>query len=196
MGESSVAASPVARQRASTRLPRRSSELVSWLSCLMSASSFPVFTWNKRVEFAETDAAGIAHFSSFFVYMEQAEHALFRSCGWSVFPRPARSSLDPAKSPPSLTWPRVHCSCDFQAPAIFEDQLTIDIYIDRIGTKSISYRHVVRRNAEILAEGKITVVCSLVDPTTHRILSCEIPDYIRDKLQSLSSGNSPKTFGN
>lgn len=162
----------------------------------MSASSCPVFSWNKRVEFAETDAAGIAHFSSFFVYMEQAEHALFRSCGWSVFPRPDRSSLDPSIAAPTLTWPRVHCSCDFQAPAFFEDLLTVDTYLDRIGTKSISYRHVIRRTAENLAEGKITVVCSLVDPSTHRISSCEIPDYIREKLQSLSSGNSSKAFGN
>lgn len=39
----------------------------------------------RRVEFVETDAAGIVHFSSFFVYMEQAEHELLRHLGLNVF---------------------------------------------------------------------------------------------------------------
>ena len=42
------------------------------------------FQFERRVEFCETDAAGIAHFSSLIVYMEQAEHALLRSLGLSV----------------------------------------------------------------------------------------------------------------
>ena len=42
----------------------------------------------RRVLFYETDAAGIVHFSWFFRYMEEAEHALWREAG-SVHP-PAR----------------------------------------------------------------------------------------------------------
>ena len=42
------------------------------------------FLWERRVEFHETDAAGIAHFSSLLIFMEQAEHALLRSLGLSV----------------------------------------------------------------------------------------------------------------
>ena len=38
-------------------------------------------TYRRRVEFAETDAAGIVHFSVFFRYMEEAEHALWRNAG-------------------------------------------------------------------------------------------------------------------
>jgi len=148
----------------------------------MSASNNPVFSWDRRVEFAETDAAGIVHFSSFFLYMEQAEHAMFRHCGWTVFPRaqgPQGSNL--------YTWPRVHCSCDYRSPAFFEDHLSIDMYIDRLGVKSITYRHVIRRSSEILAEGKVTAVCSRVDLKTHAIHSCEIPEPILSKLKNLAS---------
>ena len=35
------------------------------------------FHFSKRVEFSETDMAGIVHFSNFFRYMEMAEHAYF-----------------------------------------------------------------------------------------------------------------------
>ena len=36
------------------------------------------FHYRRRVEFCETDAAGIVHFSAYFQYMEQAEHSRSR----------------------------------------------------------------------------------------------------------------------
>ena len=33
------------------------------------------FVYSQRVEFRDTDAAGVAHFSTFFIWMEEAEHA-------------------------------------------------------------------------------------------------------------------------
>jgi YbgC/YbaW family acyl-CoA thioester hydrolase len=146
----------------------------------MSASSKPLYSWDRRVEFAETDAAGIVHFSSFFVYMEQAEHALFRHCGWTIFPQ-QRDDL----RAPLYTWPRVHCSCDYRAPAVFEDILSIDVFIERLGTKSVTYRHLIRRGTEVIAEGRVTSVCSRVDPITHQISGVVIPDHFRQKFQSL-----------
>ena len=38
----------------------------------------------RRVEFADTDMAGIMHYSNFFRFMETAEHAFFRSLGLSI----------------------------------------------------------------------------------------------------------------
>ena len=43
-----------------------------------------VFKTERRVEFRDTDAAGILHFTSYFAYMEEAEHALLRHLGTSV----------------------------------------------------------------------------------------------------------------
>ncbi|MFN6401026.1 MAG: acyl-CoA thioesterase [Planctomycetota bacterium] len=187
----------------------------------MSASSSPIFTWSRRVEFAETDAAGIVHFSSFFLYMEQAEHALFRSLGLSIFckrpkstsesPRSATSpsaptdSVEPSQSWASIeldsvSWPRVHCSCDFHSPAYFEDELSIDLFIERLGSKSLTYKHSIRRGQDVLAIGRVTSVCSRVDPVSNRLASCPIPDFIRQKFQSLiessvstSTTNQPPT---
>ena len=42
------------------------------------------FKLTRRVEFAETDMAGIVHFANFFRMMEAAEHAFFRSVGFSI----------------------------------------------------------------------------------------------------------------
>jgi hypothetical protein len=42
------------------------------------------FTCTERVQFSDTDMAGIVHFSNFFRYMERVEHAFFRSLGFSI----------------------------------------------------------------------------------------------------------------
>ena len=42
------------------------------------------FSIRRRVQFAETDLAGIAHFSNFVRWMEETEHAFFRSLGMSI----------------------------------------------------------------------------------------------------------------
>ena len=54
------------------------------------------------MQFYETDAAGIVHFSWFFRYMEEAEHAMWREAGLSIHPEPS-----------SIGWPRVAASCEF-----------------------------------------------------------------------------------
>jgi len=42
------------------------------------------FQTSRLVEFHDTDMAGIMHFASFFIYMESAEHELYRSLGLSI----------------------------------------------------------------------------------------------------------------
>src|SRR5713226_3868003 len=69
------------------------------------------FKMLHRVEFADTDMAGIIHFSSYFRYMEVTEHAFFRSLGLSIVGDPA------------VGWPRVHVACDFKHPLRFEDEV-------------------------------------------------------------------------
>lgn len=112
------------------------------------------FVTSRRVEFADTDAAGIMHFAAFFRLMEQAEHELLRSVGLSV----ATSDLEGP-----IGWPRVNARCDFQAPARFEDVLTIEVRVARLGEKSVTYRHRFMRDSEVLATGEITAVCCRIE---------------------------------
>ncbi len=43
-----------------------------------------LFTTTCRVEFSDTDMAGIVHFTNFYRWMEYAEHAWFRSLGLKI----------------------------------------------------------------------------------------------------------------
>ena len=135
------------------------------------------FIFFKRVEFSETDMAGIVHFSNFFRYMEIAEHAFFRSLGFSVHPREQSSQTG---------WPRVHVSCDYHAPAFFEDELEIHLKIMRIGEKSLTYQfdisRIAREEKTLCATGKIVAAHIAFDEKTQQMRSVPIPSDFVQKI--------------
>jgi 4-hydroxybenzoyl-CoA thioesterase/acyl-CoA thioester hydrolase len=108
------------------------------------------FHYQRRVEFCETDAAGIAHFSAYFQYMEQAEHAFLRHLGTSVMAKDKAGTI---------SWPRVNAHCDYIGPVKFEDAIDIIVRIERLGTKSVTYAFDFRMAETSIATGKMTSVC-------------------------------------
>jgi YbgC/YbaW family acyl-CoA thioester hydrolase len=131
------------------------------------------FTTTRRVEFGDTDMAGIMHFANFFRFMESAETDFLRSRGLSVswFAEGVKLGL-----------PRVSASCDFQKPARFGDVLTIAVTLEKVGTKSVSYRFdFTNERGEALATGRISAV--FCRNTAGEIESLEIPREMRAKLE-------------
>ena len=114
------------------------------------------FHTQRLVEFSDTDMAGIAHFSVFYRWMESAEHELIRSVGLSVF------SKFPGEENVALSFPRVHASCDFVSPVRCEDMVDVAVWIERLGTKSVTYRFDFSKDRQPVAKGKITCVCCRV----------------------------------
>src|SRR5256885_14445167 len=108
------------------------------------------FITTRRVEFSDTDAAGMMHFVAFFRMMEQAEHDLLRSAGLSVVMHDAAGKI---------SWPRVNAKCDFQAAARFEDLLEIEVRVARVGERSVTYSHRFLRAGQPLASGEVTAAC-------------------------------------
>ena len=60
----------------------------------------------RRVQFYETDMAGIVHFSCYFRYMEEAEHAMWREAGLSIHRRATPRSAGRASRRRSSTTAR------------------------------------------------------------------------------------------
>src|ERR1700739_3781599 len=89
-----------------------------------------VFRTKRRVEFVDTDMAGIVHFSNFFRYMEAAEVDFLQARGLSVA-MPWREQR--------LGLPRVAASCDYVRPVYFEDILETELTVKNVGRKSITY---------------------------------------------------------
>ena len=135
------------------------------------------FTLTRRVEFSETDMAGIMHFSNFFRFMEAAEHAFLRSIGFSV---------DLRGIAPGLCLPRVHAACDYRAPLRFEDEVEVQLLVARKTTRSLEYlfrfqRCEGKRSHEV-ARGSLTVVCAKRHPNG-RLRAAPLPKVITDRIK-------------
>ncbi|MFM1768108.1 MAG: hypothetical protein RJA22_637 [Verrucomicrobiota bacterium] len=135
------------------------------------------FKARRRVEFSDTDMAGIMHYSNFFRFMETAEHAFYRSLGFSVAERQAL---------PRIGWPRVHASCDYHKPLRFEDEVEIHLLVAEKRSKAITFqfrfRKLLESGAEEVARGRLTVVC-----VTHQedgtMKAAVIPDSIGRQIE-------------
>ncbi|MCX6855965.1 MAG: thioesterase family protein [Verrucomicrobia bacterium] len=150
-------------------------------------------TLTERVQFADTDMAGIVHFSNFFRYMERVEHDFFRSLELSI-------REDPAKIPEAecVGWPRVHASCDYKAPLFFEEQFTMELLVEEVRSKTVRYMiRFWKLTGELCAEGRIIAACVRRDPATGKMKAVEIPSRCLAKIQTapselLTSAVSPK----
>lgn len=106
------------------------------------------FKLQRRVEFAETDMAGIAHFTNYFRYMEEAEHAFLRSRGLSVV-------LDDPKG--KLGFPKMSATCDYKRPARYEEIVDVKVNISCEDGKSVSYACEFWSGEEKLGSGQLRV---------------------------------------
>ena len=86
------------------------------------------FRYSRRVQFSETDLAGIAHFSAFFRFMEEAEHALWRAAGLSI-----------GAAEKTGGWPRVAAAFDYKSPLRFEDEFEVTVCLAELTRRSIRY---------------------------------------------------------
>jgi acyl-CoA thioester hydrolase len=132
------------------------------------------FRTTRRIEFGDTDMAGIVHFANFFRFMEAAETEFLRSRGLSVcWKEPGGEGFG---------FPRVSASCDFFKPARFEDVLDIAVTVEKVGGKSVTYRFDFSLDGAKVAAGTITTVYCRHLPG-NRLESADIPDPVRAKLE-------------
>lgn len=134
------------------------------------------FRYCRRVEFSETDLAGIVHFSNYFRYMEAAEHAFFRSLGLSIhFERDGRI----------IGWPRVATECTYSRPLKFEDEFEIHLIVRQKNRRSLTYDFFFSDdNGGRTAKGSIKVACVDYDPVSGKMKSMPIPEFISEKIEA------------
>ena len=128
------------------------------------------FRLQRRVQFYETDAAGIVHFSWFFRYLEEAEHALWREAGLSIHPPDS-----------DIGWPRVAASCAFHRPLKFEDEFEICLRIAEVTRRTIRYTGSIVQGDIRIATGELTIACVRKRPN-EPMTSIEIPTDIAARM--------------
>lgn len=97
------------------------------------------FRDRRRIEFYETDMAGIVHFSNFFRFMEATEHAFFRSLGLALHEDHATHMSG---------WARVQAQCEYRLPLRYMDEVEIELSVRSKNKSSLAYDFVFRRVAD------------------------------------------------
>ncbi len=119
----------------------------------------------RRVEWMDTDAAGIYHWSTVIRFAEAAEIELHTSLGIAEITFGAT--------------PRVKAGFDFRRPLRFNDRATIDLAVTEVGRSSVRYRVVISDDEErMVAEGEVTTV--FIDTESRR--SHAWPEPVRAAL--------------
>jgi acyl-CoA thioester hydrolase len=132
----------------------------------------------RRVQFYETDAAGMVHFSWFFRYMEEAEHALWRENGLSIHPEQS-----------DIGWPRVGAACEFHRALKFEQEFDVTIRVTEITKRTMSYVCEITQDGQKIATGTLKIACVSKLPDGS-MKSVEIPQDIAMRFKPSDSHSS------
>jgi acyl-CoA thioester hydrolase len=141
----------------------------------------PAFRYRRRVQFAETDMAGIVHFSVFLRYMEEAEHALWRAAGL-VIARPGEVT----------GWPRVATTFDFKAPLRFEDQFEVDVRVGAATRRTLQYEFTLTLDGRTIGTGTVTTAF-VSKPPGEPMKALDLPPDIVDRLRKACTPGSTST---
>ena len=134
------------------------------------------FTTTRRVEFADTDMAGLVHFTTYYRMMESVEHDFLRSLGTSV--------LNRGDDGRTVSWPRLAAECEFHTPAFFEDEIEISVRVSSLGRSSLVLKYEFRRGEDTVANGRMKTVCCEVQEG-ESLRAIEIPVELKSQLATL-----------
>jgi acyl-CoA thioester hydrolase len=118
----------------------------------------------RRIEWVDTDAAGIWHWTTAFRLAEAAEAAMHTALG---IPNETFGAC-----------PRASVSASFTKRLRFNDRVEVQLAVESIGRSSLAYRLVIASEGELAAEAALTVV--FIDRSTGR--AAPWPPAIRELL--------------
>ncbi len=163
-----------------------------WGLRFMTTQRMPCeFQLLRRVEFSDTDMAGIMHFSNFFRFMEATETAFMRSLGFSVVL--SRCGLE-------VCLPRVHAECDYALPLHFEDEVLVHLLVESKGARTLTYQFRFTRQNDTppreVARGRLVAVCA-ARQENGGLKAVPLPRELSDKIQVapaevLGTGATPR----
>lgn len=125
------------------------------------------FTYQRRIAFHETDAAGVVYYGNYFHLAEEAEtHAL--------------AALNNAHAMAAFAYPRVHTEADYLMPLHFFDEVRVQARITKIGNTTLHW--------EFLMHGPAGLCATVRSISTRRRASDGAPaPYSEEEKEQLSA---------
>ncbi|MEQ8764436.1 MAG: thioesterase family protein [Planctomycetota bacterium] len=135
----------------------------------------------RTIEFAETDMAGIVHFSNYFRFMEATEHYFFRSLGLR---------LHQEVNGVMHGWVRVHVECDYVSPLRYLDRVAMRLVVVEKREKVLRHAVLFQRIGEDgelgpeTARGAMTVVHVMRDRPGGELKAAPMPPEVDAALDA------------
>jgi acyl-CoA thioester hydrolase len=127
------------------------------------------FVHRLRVRFHECDPQGVVFNAHYFAYFDVALTEMWRAAFGSY-----QSVVDQGTDVVV-----VEASATYRAPARFDEEIDVELTVARLGTTSMTTQTAVRRDGQVLVEGRLVHV--FVDPAT--MAKQVIPDHVRAGLE-------------
>jgi 4-hydroxybenzoyl-CoA thioesterase len=134
-------------------------------------------THRLTVEWGDCDPAGIVFYPRFFAMFDVATAALMEAAA-------GMNRAELIRRHNILGWPMVSAQADFRAPVSFDDLIDIGTTVERIGTSSLTFRHELRRGAELCVTSVETRVWAAHGQAGRRLSPQPIPPVLRDRLMA------------
>ncbi len=131
--------------------------------------------YEQRVIFGDTDQMGVVYYANYLRFFEASRAAYWRALGKSY------KDLEAAQ----VALPVVEAHCKYRAPAYYEDLLLVEVEITELRAASMRFGYVVRRGADVLAEGFTRH--AVIGPTGR---PRALPDELRASLPVRALGSS------
>ena len=137
----------------------------------MSTKSFKT---SLRVTWADTDAAGVVHYSNYFRFFERAEEEFYASLGFTF--TDFRDS--------GMWLPRVEAFCQYKKPSRYNDVLEIEVSVEDLRERvfRLGFKVTNKASGDLLALGHLVIVTA--DKQAGK--ATKIPSSIKEKLRPLA----------
>lgn len=129
-----------------------------------------------KIQFGDTDAAGIVYYPNFYRYMDNATHHFFEKLGY-----PTVEMMENKRA-----IPLVEAHCRFLSPGFFNRDITITTKVEYIQDKVFKLIHSIKDGETVLAKGY--EVRAWVSLEGEKPKAQSIPDELRNKLQQYHIG--------
>ena len=129
----------------------------------------PAFVTAARVYFQDTDAGGIVYHARYLDFFERCRMDWLRSLGHPIRDLETRHGVLFI----------VHAiGIDYLRPGRLEDELRVELSLERLGGASLDLRQRVTRDAEVLVSARVLLACV----STAGLRPARIPPALRKRL--------------
>jgi acyl-CoA thioester hydrolase len=128
------------------------------------------FVHRLRVRFHECDPQGVVFYAHYFAYVDVALTEMWREA-FGSYGDVVAAGTDVVV---------VEAASTFRASARFDDDLDVELRVERLGTTSMAMATAIRRDDELLVDGRIVHV--FVDAAS--MGKKAIPDHMRAALEA------------